>query len=596
MMHSFLRSTLALTLFAGIACSEPVSPPTPEEESARINKMFETYFEEFLELNPMMGTFIGDSRYNGALPNMLAPDYLSRQEAFEQRWLETLQTIDRELLAGQDRLSYDMFVYGREMAIEGSRFPDELLPLSQFFSFPSMFAQLGSGQSVQPFRTENDYRDFLVRMSDAVAIFDQAIVNMRRGIEQGVVQPRPLMEKALPQITAHVVDSVEDSVFFLPVATFPEGVPEAVHEELRQAYSDILENKLIPAYRRLSAFVADEYLPASRETIALMDLPDGEAWYAYQVKTQTTTDLTPEEIHQFGLEEVARITAEMEGVKDEVGFEGSLTDFFYFLEKDERFYFATAEDLVAGYEAVREEINARLPQLFDVFPKADYEVKPVPDFMAEASAGAFYNPGTADGTRPGTFFVNTYNLKAQPKFLMETLSIHEASPGHHFQVSIAQEVEELPRFRRFGFQAAYNEGWALYAESLGKELGLFTDPYMYYGRLSDEMLRAMRLVVDTGMHAMGWSRERAIDYMLEHSSMAESDVVAEVERYIAIAGQALAYKVGQREISRMRADAERALGERFDIKAFHRAILIDGSLPLSVLRQKMDEWVLAQQL
>jgi uncharacterized protein (DUF885 family) len=305
--------------------------------------------------------------------------------------------------------------------------------------------------------------------------------------------------------------------------------------------------------------------------------------------------MTPEEIHQFGLSEVARITGEMAGVMREVGFKGTLEEFFTFLETDERFYHQEAEAVLEGYRALQSTINEKLSVAFDIFPEADYEVREVPEFMRESSAGAFYQPGTPDGSRPGVFYVNTFNLKAQPRFGMETLSLHEASPGHHFQISIAQEIDELPRFRRFGGQMAYFEGWALYAESLGKELGLFTDPYSYYGHLSDEMLRAMRLVVDTGMHAQGWSREQAIDYMMEHSSMAETDVVAEVERYIAIPGQALAYKIGQREISALRAEAERRLGERFDLKAFHRAMLSDGALPLDVLRRKMEEWIASRE-
>ncbi|MDX1385769.1 MAG: DUF885 domain-containing protein, partial [Thermoanaerobaculia bacterium] len=345
----------------------------------------------------------------------------------------------------------------------------------------------------------------------------------------------------------------------------------------------------------LRDFIRDEYIPACRESVALSALPDGEAWYAYQVKTMTTTDMTPDEIHQFGLDEVARIHGEMRQVMAEVGFEGELQDFFAHLEQDERFYFTDAQELIQGYEELRARVQAALPAMFDIAPKTGYEVKPVPEYMAESSAGAFYQPDTPDGSRKGAFFVNTHNLKAQPRFSMMTLSIHEAEPGHHFQISIAREIEDLPGFRRFGGGSAYFEGWALYAESLGRELGLLDDPYDYYGRLSDELLRAMRLVVDTGLHHKGWSRQQAIDYMLESSSMAESDVIAEVERYIAFAGQALAYKVGQREISSLRAEAEAALGEDFDIRAFHRAVLIDGALPLMVLERKMDEWLADQQ-
>jgi len=330
----------------------------------------------------------------------------------------------------------------------------------------------------------------------------------------------------------------------------------------------------------------------ARSTVAWTDLPNGTKWYAYQVRINTTTTLTPDYIHELGLKEVARIRGEMEQVKAQVGFKGDLPAFFKFLQDDPRFYYTKAEDLIAGYAAVKKDIDARLPKFFADFPKADYEVRPVEPFRAQSAAGAMYQSPSADGSRPGIFYVNTFNLKSQPKFGMQTLSLHEASPGHHFQISIQQELDGLPKFRRFGGNyVAYVEGWALYAESIGKEMGLFTDPYQYYGRLSDEMLRAMRLVVDTGLHTRGWSREKAIQYMLDNSSMAASDVEAEVERYIANPGQALGYKIGQIRIREMRDKSEAALGSRFDIKEFHSQILRDGALPMDVLEEKIDRWI-----
>jgi uncharacterized protein (DUF885 family) len=565
-------------------------------EAAKLEQLFGDFFEENLEQSPILATSIGDPRYNHLLPNFLGAEARAASERFDRRWLKRIQEIDRELLSGQDRLSYDIFVYNREISLEGNRFPGYLIPINQMFGLHSFFAQLGSGGSIQPFNSEKDYRDFLERIDGFEVLMDQAIANMREGIERGVVQPRPLMEKTLPQLEAHILDDVTQSVFYRPITNMPEEISQPVRKELTAAYEQAIADQIVPAYRRLHDFIRDDYLPKTRETIALSDLPDGEAWYAYQVKVMITSELTPEEIHQFGLEEVARIHDEMRGVMREVGFEGELADFFEHLEAEDRFYFTEPKDLIEEYGVLRDEINAALPKMFDVFPKADYEVKPVPEYMAESSAGAFYQPGTPDGSRAGVFFVNTYNLRAQPKFAMRTLSIHEASPGHHFQISIGQEVEALPLFRRFGGGSAFFEGWALYAESLGKELGLLDDPYDYYGRLSDELLRAMRLVVDTGMHAKGWSREQAIEYMMESSSMAESDVVSEVERYIAFAGQALAYKVGERVIAGLRADAERELGDDFDIKAFHRAVLIDGALPLNVLEVKMAEWLEEQKM
>jgi uncharacterized protein (DUF885 family) len=375
----------------------------------------------------------------------------------------------------------------------------------------------------------------------------------------------------------------------------PESFPAADRERLTAAYRAAIVGEVLPAYRRLRDFVRDEYLPRCRDTAGYAALPDGRAWYAHRVKASTTTDLTPDQIHEIGLREVARIRSDMEAVKAQVGFQGDLAAFFKWLREDPRFYYASADDLLAGFRELQKKVNALLPREFDVFPRADYEVRAVEAFRAKSMAGGEYMPGTPDGKRPGVFYVNTYNLKAQPKYGMETLSLHEASPGHHFQISIAQEVTDLPKFRRFNGYVAYAEGWALYSESIGKELGMFTDPFQYYGRLSDELLRAMRLVVDTGIHAKGWTRDEAIRYMRETSSMAESDVVAEVERYIAVPAQALGYKVGQLAITELRHEAERALGPRFDVKAFHRQVLVDGALPLDVLRTKIREWVAAEK-
>jgi len=597
---SVFTALLALGFCAASVLAEEHAAGQSDEiraavEAAKLEQMLEDYFEESLVRNPIQATAIGDPRYNDRMPNFLSEERQVEDELLEKRWLTQVEKIDRELLSGQDRLSRDIFVYERDMAIEGARFPSHLLPINQMFSIPSFFAQLGSGGSIQPFRNEKDYRDFLGRVDRLEVLIDQAIANMKKGIEVGVVQPQPLMEKVLPQLEAHFVDDVAQSVFYRPIQNFPEQVGEEARAELTEAYEQAILEQIIPSYKKLHTFMVEEYIPNCRQTTALADLPDGEAWYAYRVKTMTTTDMTPDEIHQFGLEEVARIHAEMRGVMTEVGFEGELQDFFDHLEGEERFYYTDAEELLQGYRDLQEKVNAAVPDLFDIFPKADYEVKRVPEFMAQSSAAAFYQPGTPDGSRLGAFFVNTFNLKAQAKFGMTTLSIHEASPGHHFQISIAQEIEDLPRFRRFGGQTAFFEGWALYAESLGKEMGLLDDPYDYYGRLSDELLRGMRLVVDTGLHSKGWSRERAIEYMLENSSMAESDVVAEVERYIVFAGQALAYKVGQRVISGLRAEAENELEDDFDIKAFHRAMLEDGAVPMRVLQTKIREWIVEQK-
>ncbi len=585
---------LAATLATGCATAHHAQP-TSGPDAGRLAVLLDRYWEDTVVLNPILATMIGDDRYDDQLPNFLAPEYRARMKAHLEKYEQALATFDRARLQGQDRLSYDVLKHDLDDGLEALRFPDWLVPVNQFFSVPNLFALLAAGKSIQPFRTVKDYDAFLGRMAKVPALFDQAIANMREGVRAGVVQPRPVMEEVVPQLDALLVDAPEKSTFWGAVTLMPASVPAAERERLTAAYRARIAEDVLPAYRRLRDFVRDEYLPRCRDTVGWSALPDGRAWYAFRVKEATTTDLAPDEIHEIGLGEVARIRAEMERVKEQVGFQGDLPAFFKSLREDPRFYYTDPEALLAGYRDLQKRVNEGLPRDFDVFPRADYEVRPVEAFRAKSMAGGEYVPGTPDGKRPGVFYVNTYNLKAQPKYGMETLSLHEASPGHHFQISIAQEVTSLPKFRRFNGYVAYAEGWALYAESIGKELGMFADPYQWYGRLSDELLRAMRLVVDTGIHAKGWTRDQAVRYMLDTSSMAESDVVAEVERYIAVPGQALGYKVGQLAITELRREAERELGPRFDVKAFHRQVLVDGALPLDVLRTKIREWVAAEK-
>jgi uncharacterized protein (DUF885 family) len=580
-----------------VACLfAPAGVQAAETEAARLARLLDAYWEEVLVRNPVLATAIGDLRYNDQFPNSIAPEAIAESRAFNARWSQRLAGIDRASLSGQDRLSYDILVRDLQERIDGERFPGELLPINQFGGVPAFFAQLGSGKGLQPFATVRHYEDFLARGDRIVAWMEQSIANMREGARRGIVQPKIVMHKVLPQLAALMHDDPAATVFWAPFAAMPADFDAADRERLATAYREAIAARWLPAYRRLHDFIRDEYLPLCRDSVGLAALPDGAAWYAHQVKAMTTTDLDPAAIHALGLAEVARILGEMDAVRREVGFEGDLKAFFRHLETDDRFYFDSEEAVLAAYREVQARIDARLPALFDVFPKANYEVRAVEAFRAASAAGASYQAPSPDGSRPGIFYVNTHNLRAQPNFIVETLSIHEASPGHHFQGTIAQEVEGLPAFRRFGTSyVAYGEGWALYAESLGKELGLFADPYQWYGRLSDEQLRAMRLVVDTGLHHLGWSREQAIAYMLDNSSMAESDVVAEVERYIVIPGQALGYKIGQFAIRELRDEAERALGDRFDVRAFHRQVLIDGELPMDVLRTKLREWIAAEQ-
>lgn len=576
--------------------SSPAASAGANADSAALNRLFEDYFERQLQLNPLLATFIGDHRYDDKLTNNISAEHIAIALAVDRKALADAQKLAARPLPDTDRLSVEIFMYDLRVSIEGAKFPGELLPINQFQSLPTLMPVLGSGTSAQPFATAADYDRFLQRMREYIVWSDQAIVNMRKGLAQHLSYPRVLMEKVLPQLKELIVADPQASLFYSPLKNFPDAVAATDRTRLQAAYREAITRQINPAYQRLHDFIRDEYLKGARTQVGWSSVPNGRDWYAYLAEQSTTTDLSADAIHQIGLKEVARIRGEMEQVKAQVGFKGDLAAFFKFMQDDPQFYYDNADALVQGFRDLKKNIDAKLPQLFADFPKADYEVRAVEPFRAQSSAGGFYQPPSADGSRPGIFYVNTFNLKAQPKFGMETLSLHEAAPGHHFQIAIQQELDQLPRFRRFGNgYVAYQEGWALYSESIGKELGMFTDPYQYYGRLADEMLRAMRLVVDTGLHTKNWTREQAIKYMLENSSMAPSDAESEVERYIAIPGQALGYKIGQLRIRELRNKAQAALGSRFDVREFHSVVLRDGSLPLAVLEAKIDRWIKAKK-
>ncbi len=574
---------------------------SPEEVSERINAMFAEYDEEFLALNPIFATFRGDNRYNDqwGSPDLLSDEYAEKTFEMDQRYLASLLEFDPETLNTQDRLSYEIFKFNRENSIEGFErgFVEygNLTPVSQLFSIPNFVVLLGSGANAQPFATPQDYDNWISRSNDFPNHVDVTIELMNRGIEKGVVQPRILMEKALPQLSAQVIENAEESSFWQPIVNMPEDFSDEDRERVTAAYRDHITNVLVPAYKKLHDYIANDYMPHTRETIGQSDIPGGAEFYAFNVKNTTTTDLTPQEIHDIGKREAARLYAEMEKVKDQVGFEGDMQEFFEHLRTDPQFYYDQEQDLIDAYDELRATINPALDNIFDVRPKTDYVVKAVEPFRAPAMAAAQYFPGTPDGSRPGIFYVNTYELDSRPKYVMEALSLHEASPGHHFQISITQELENIPNFRRFGGFTAYIEGWGLYAESLGPELGLYTDPYQYFGSLFADIWRANRLVVDTGMHALGWTRQQALDWMKSNSPMSEQDGVAEVERYIAIPSQALAYKIGQLKIRELRTRGEEALGDNFDVAEFHNEVLTTGALPLSVLEAKIDRWIESEQ-
>ena len=574
------------------------NPPTADRaasESQKLQVVFDEYFEQQLQLNPILATSIGDPRYNDRFVVSIAPEVIAQERQLERDYLARINAIDRGRLSAQEQASYDIFKSSREREIDGFRFPGELIPMNQFYSVPNSFVQLGSGNGMQPFKTVRDYDNFLKRIDGFVQWTDQAIVNMREGIRRGYTLPRILAERTLPQLQAQVVPRAEDSLYWGPVTGMPAGFPAEDRERLTAAYRAAIETKIVPAYRKLHDFMRDEYVPKARASDGMEGLPDGKAWYAYNVSRITTTDYTPEQIHQIGLDEVKRIHAGMAEVMQRVGFKGTLQEFFTHLNSDPQFFWPTREALVAGYVDIKNRVDPQLPKLFEILPRADYEVRAVEPFREKSAAGGQYQAASEDGSRPGIFYANAYDLRARPKRAMEALSLHEGNPGHHFQISIQREQQGLPKFRRFGGYTAYVEGWGLYAESLGPELGMYGDPYQYFGRLEAELWRSIRLVVDTGLHAKGWTREQVLAYMDANSSAAQARRVSEAERYMAIPGQALAYKIGQLKISELRARAEKELGPKFDVRRFHTAVLADGALPLDVLEAKIDRWIATQR-
>ncbi len=596
-MKSFSAAILAATLFISACGGSDQSAAGSEETvdaSAVLATLFDEHFERNLELNPLSATAIGDDRYDDRMALSNSEEYRDAEKALDEEFLTRLLTVDREALSYQEQLSYESFTIKREQSLEGNQVPFHLQPMNQFYLMTNFFVQLGSGSSLHPFKTVKNYDDFLSRADDFVTNIDLAIDNMKEGMRQGVVQPKILMAKVIPQIEAHIVDSAEESKFWMPITGMPEEFSDEDRERLTAAYKDAIENKFIPAFERLNNFIGDEYIAASRDTVGLGDQPNGENWYAYMVKIRTTTEMMPDEIHQIGLDEVARIHGEMRGVMDEVGFEGDLKDFFDFVNTDDQFFYDEPDDLIQGYRDMSDNIENLAKSIFDVAPKTDFEVRRVEPFREASASGGSYMAGTPDGSRPGVFYANAYNIKARPKWAMESLYLHEAIPGHHFQISLQRENEDLPRARRFGGFTAYSEGWGLYAETLGKELGVYTDPYQYFGALNAELWRALRLVVDTGLHAKGWSRQDVLDYMYENSAVAPARAISEAERFMAIPGQALAYKIGQLKIREIRDNAEERLGDKFDVMAFHREILKDGAMPLSMLESKLDRWIDSQ--
>ncbi len=598
---AFAVSLSLATVLAGCspspqqATGDAASQAPQADKAAQLNQLYADYWEGVLKLNPLQATFQGDNRYNDQLPDFGSAQFRQQSHDFTTEWLGKVEKLGDAGLSGQDLLSYRIFVEEQKQSLEGEKFPGWMMPVNQMGSTVSYAVMLGSGQVAQPFKTVKDYDNWLARAGRIPVLLDTEIANMREGIKAGVVQPRVLMEKVVPQFDEILAASKpEDSQFWGPITAMPADFAQADKDRLTAAYRSLIAEQLLPAIRKQRDFIANEYLPATRDTVGLDALPDGKAWYAFNAKESTTTAQTPEQIHEIGLKEVERIHGEIRTVMEQVGFKGSLQDFFKFMQHDKQFEFKSEPALLEHYRGLEAKINANVPTLFSLTPKAGFEIRPIEAFRAKSAAGGEYMQPSEDGSRPGIFYVNTYDLPTRKTWDAEDLFLHEAIPGHHFQLALQQELKGVPAFRRFGGETAFIEGWGLYAESLGKDLGVYTDPYSYFGRLQGELWRAVRLVVDTGLHSKGWSRQQVLDYMFANSSVSEPDAIAEAERYIAWPGQALAYKTGELKIQELRKRAQEKLGDKFDIREFHAEVLKDGSVPLDVLDEKVNGWIAAK--
>lgn len=573
-----------------MSCS--TSTETSDTQSTpTLDSLLANYHEERLKLYPIEATMAGDNRYNDLLPNDISQEFRDQIKKFYTQYKTALQTYDRESLSENDQMSYDILMWECDINLEELGFKKYLTPVNQFSAQHLTIGQLASGSSFQPFKTVADYQNWLSRLDAYVVWCDTAIANMKKGMATGYVLPKVLTEKMIPQFKDLAKTPAEENLFYSPIKNFPESFTEEEKSQLTTAYKTMITEKIIPTHKAMTDFLVKEYLPACRTTSGISDTPDGAAFYDHAIKQYTTTTMSAKEIFDLGNQEVARIESEMMAIKDQVGYTGDLKSFFTHLrERKELMPFKTADEVIANFNAIHETMKPNLSKLFSTSPKTPFEVKRTEAFR-EASASAEYNPGSVDGTRPGIFYVPVPDAKTYNVLSDEDLFLHEAIPGHHYQISLQQEDQSLPEFRKTLWYSAYGEGWALYSESLGKELGLYTDPYQYFGMLSAEMHRAIRLVVDAGMHTQGWTREQAIQFSLDHEAESESSIIAEIERYMSWPGQALSYKIGQLKIRELRAKAESELKDQFNIGEFHTKVLESGCLPLSVLEKKINAWM-----
>ena len=557
-------------------------------ETEKLHKLIAEEWQWQLRDDPETATANGERGHDDRLMDR-SPAAWQRRREHNRETLQRIEAIDRSTLSAEDQLNYDLFLLQAKLAVEGDRFPYEQVSVNQMGGIYSVLGELA--QQI-PRDTVKDHENFLARMRAYPRAIDDTIAQLKHGLAAGLTPPRVILRNVAEGIENQISDDpTKTPIYTLAFTNFRSSIPQAEQERLQKEAVQVLRADVLPALRRLHAFWTAEYEPKTRQTIAWTSVPQGKEWYAYRVRQETTTNLTPDEIHTLGLSEVKRIRAEMEKIRVATGFTGTLEEFFTFLRTDPRFYYTKREDLLVAYRNIAKQIDPELTRLFGRIPRLPYGVIPIPSYAEKTQTTAYYTQGSPEAHRPGYYLVNLYDLGSRPKWEMEALSLHESVPGHHFQIALAQELEQLPPFRRNGDFTAFIEGWALYAESLGPELGMYTDPYSRFGQLTYQMWRAVRLVVDTGMHAKGWTRQQAIDYFVANSSKPLHDIEVEIDRYLAWPGQALAYKLGELKIKELRANAERQLGPDFDIRAFHDTVLGAGPLPLSVLETRMNDWV-----
>jgi uncharacterized protein (DUF885 family) len=557
-----------------------------KEAGKALNEFFESEWNYEMEQSPARASSMGDRRWNDRWGDQ-GLDAIHKREEHAIAALERLKKFDRTQLSAADQLNYDLFKKDLELDIEGAKFRSYLMPINQRGGIQTL-DELGDRLR---FETVKDFDDWIARLRAFPTLMDQTMALMKEGASAHVMWPKIVLNRVPAQIDKQLVEKPEESPFFKPFKKFPDAISAADRERLTKAAQDAIVSGVLPSFQKLKKYFVEEYLPAAFDEVGVWKMPQGAEYYAYLARRHTTTDLTPQQIHEKGLSEVARIKGEMEAIMGKVGFKGTMPEFFTKLRTDPQFFYKTPEELLEAYRALAKQIDPNLVKVFKTLPRTPYGVLPIPDKIAPDTTTAYYNQPAADGSRAGTYFVNLYKPETRPKWEMMALSLHESVPGHHLQIALAQELGDIPKFRRYGFYTAFVEGWGLYSESLGQDMGMYDDPYSKFGQLTYEMWRAVRLVVDTGMHSMKWDRQKAIDYFMANAPKAENDIVNEIDRYISMPGQALAYKIGELKIKELRERARREIGEGFDVREFHDAVLLSGAVPLDVLEQNINHWI-----